>query len=154
MRCGVINHNQQFSSLYTQTQTQIKGLICMYAGLCSMWFLLKQSFLCHSVHWPLADVLLDREFQNPRAVHGGLWPVRLLAVHPWSHCAAGLDAPRSHCHHAQSPGVDIHGRFHRAGFIAVKHQATQRSGRLISSPLLQPFDCLELEWNVLLSLNG
>lgn len=70
------------------------------------------SHMCFSVHWPLVDVLLDRKLQNPRAVHSSLWSVCLLAVHPWSHGAAGLDAPRTHCHHAQSPGVDTHGRFH------------------------------------------
>lgn len=64
-----------------------------------------------SVHWAVADVLLDWKLQNPRAVHSSLRSVCLLAVHPWHHCAAGLDAPRAHCYHTQSPGVDDDGRF-------------------------------------------
>lgn len=62
-----------------------------------------------SVYRPLVDVLLDGQLQDPRAVHGSLRPLRLLAVHPWSHSAAGLDAPGTHRHHAQSQGVDSHG---------------------------------------------
>lgn len=65
--------------------------------------------VCFSVHWPLADVLLDWKLKNPWAVHGSVWPVCLLAVYPGNHCAAGLDASRPHCHPTQSPGVDVHG---------------------------------------------
>lgn len=69
------------------------------------------SHVCFSVHWAMADVLLDRKLQNPRAVHSGLRPVCLLAVYQRSHRVAGLDAPGTHRHHAQSPGVDAHGGF-------------------------------------------
>ena len=74
----------------------------------------RSCLFCHvrfSVHRSLAHVLLDWKLQNPRAVHSGLRPVCLLAVYPRCHCAAGLDAPGTHRHHAQSPGVDAYGGF-------------------------------------------
>lgn len=103
------------------------------------WELMLVGHVCFSVHRALADVLLDRKLQNPWAVHGGLRPVCMLVVYPRCHCATGLDAPGTHRHYAQSPGVDAHGRFPCAASIVVKHHNS---------------DCLELDLDPMILLNG
>ena len=69
--------------------------------------------VCWSVCGPLADVILDRQLEDPWAVHSSVWSVRVLAVHPRCHRAVGLDAPGTHHHHGQSPGVEPHGKSQR-----------------------------------------
>lgn len=68
--------------------------------------------LCDSVCWPLAHVVLDGHSEDPRAVHGSMRTVRVLAVHQGCHRAASLDASGPQSHPAQSPGVDTHGTKH------------------------------------------
>lgn len=78
-------------------------------------------FVCfYSIHWPLADVLLDRKFQNPWAVHSSMWSVCLLAFYPRGHCPAGVDATGTHCYRTQSPGVDTHGEHQWADWVVGK----------------------------------
>lgn len=88
----------QMSRFSTMTTTR---LALMWTGLVAV--------CVFSFHRSLADVLLDRKFQDPRAVHGSVWSLRVLAVGAWNHRPAGLDAAGPHRHHAQSAGVVAHG---------------------------------------------
>lgn len=74
-------------------------------GLNSLSLFLYGVSLCRA----LADVLLDRQLQDPRVVHGGMRPVRVLAVHPGHHPSPGVDAPGPPGHPAEDKRVVPHG---------------------------------------------
>lgn len=106
-------------------------------------------FVClffYSIHWPLADVFLDRKFQNPRAVHSSMWSVCLLAFYPRGHYSAGVDATGTHCYCTQSPGVDTHGEHQWADWVVGKLRSWAAEGYANWLLPFQLWHCVFVKW--------